>query len=678
MFRFSKSKHPNFIEIYHRIDDIFPKKKSKLEKFKTFITRKIFFKKRKKFNTKILFIVIFCFITIWTLLFFLNLINIFNTSLNAKSTLEQAISQVNLCNFKKGAILANQAKTDFNLLNKKLNRLNENFIIKHIPYINSNMNDLVYFSEIAYLTSSIINRGSLIGDKINKNVNNGIKNGFTEFSPSEKKNVLKLIYESRQELTGMKANLNLILLDFEQIKLKGVFSLFKDKFEDLRNRLASSIQKIKEGTDMSYIIPKLAGYPFDSYFLVIFQNSDELRPTGGFIGTYGILHMSNGEIESFNTYDIYNIDKPNQELLNIIPPKPIAEHLAKKWFMRDANWSPDWPTTAKKLQWFYNQENILLKDGNRINSFCGDFDGVIAINTKFVTELLGVVEPIEVNGKKFYQSNFIDLLQYEVEKQYLKDGKDKSERKEIIGDILKQLKIKFFNLPYSKLLTIQDKIKNSIEKKDVMLFFKDGYYENIAKKIGIGGEIKNTNFDYLMVVDSNMKAFKTDAEIRRKINYTLKQENNELFADVLINYTHSGKKSWKVSDYRSYTRIFVPEGSVLISESKENLGEMEDGRVDTGNIYGKTFFGTFFSLKSGQSGNLRFKYKLPYHTYDYSDYSLYIQKQSGVIADLNIDIDLINNIRLYKEENSNIQENVKNDVNIKTNLESDKLFKILQ
>jgi hypothetical protein len=58
-------------------------------------------------------------------------------------------------------------------------------------------------------------------------------------------------------------------------------------------------------------------------FLILFQNNMELRPGGGFIGTFGILKIKNGEIKELQTHDLSNFD--GRIPSTIKPPYPMGK-----------------------------------------------------------------------------------------------------------------------------------------------------------------------------------------------------------------------------------------------------------------------------------------------------------------------------------------------------------------
>lgn len=86
-------------------------------------------------------------------------------------------------------------------------------------------------------------------------------------------------------------------------------------------------------------------------YLVMVENSGELRATGGFLTAYGYLEQNRGKIDAMSAQNTY-------ALLNRIhyrppAPAPIAKYVyTPTWHLRDANWSPNVPTTVAKIYQF--------------------------------------------------------------------------------------------------------------------------------------------------------------------------------------------------------------------------------------------------------------------------------------------------------------------------------------
>jgi len=125
----------------------------------------------------------------------------------------------------------------------------------------------------------------------------------------------------------------------------------------------------------------------------------------------------------------------------------------------------------------------------------------------------------------------------------------------------------------------------------------------------------------------------------KKINYSFSSDaSGKLHAKVAITYKNDGTFTWKTTRYRTYTRIYVPQGSALVGGS----GMMENdkildparrtGKIDVGEEFGKTYFGAFISIEPGAEGTLSFEYILPDKIKNQIAgglYKLLVQKQSG-------------------------------------------------
>ena len=53
-------------------------------------------------------------------------------------------------------------------------------------------------------------------------------------------------------------------------------------------------------------LPRIFGVYQPTKVLVLLQNNNELRPTGGFMGSYASFILDKFKIKNFQTYDIYD------------------------------------------------------------------------------------------------------------------------------------------------------------------------------------------------------------------------------------------------------------------------------------------------------------------------------------------------------------------------------------
>lgn len=349
-------------------------------------------------------------------------------------------------------------------------------------------------------------------------------------------------------------------------------------------------------------------------FLVLFQNNMELRPGGGYIGTFGILKTKNGRITNIQTHDLSNFDArvPNIEEA----PYPMKETLRiKYWKLRDSNYSPDFTENAKKAEYFYK-----LGEGKE------ELDGIIAITANVLTTALEITGPIQIEGYPgtYDYENAIIALEYQVEKGYTEQGIEKGERKSIMNDLVKEIVDRVSDFSISQKLKLFKIVVEDLDKKDIQLYFKDKELQKVIEKANWGGIMdKNWNKDYLMVVDANLGAFKSDYYIKRSIDYSVDLSGDTPKATLKITYNHTARqKDWMTRDYLTYVRIYVPDGSWLQSHPG-----LENPRF--GEEFGKKYFGFIIETPIGTSRTVEFQYDLPKELKD-EFYDLKIQKQSGV------------------------------------------------
>lgn len=448
----------------------------------------------------------------------------------------------------------------------------------------------------------------------------------------QKRKILQNLYQSAPIIARAKSQIDLAEIELSEIPKFGVLLQIKK----YKSQVDENFPQLKSAVDGLYIasktLPNLAGYPQEQIYFFMFQNNTELRATGGFFGTYGILRVKDGEIKQLKTNDPYNLD--NRAKINVTPPwqlPTLANPQMKSWYLRDANWFPDFPTSAEKAIWFFHEE------GGKEN-----FNGVISITPTFIEYLLKITGPIKVEGfpQEFTSENVVDLIQYQVEKRFVELGLREEYRKNIIGELAQIIIKRIFELPKEKIPDLLKIFNDSLLEKQLLLYFKNLDAQKFVEEKNWGGRIIDSELDYIFPVDSNMASLKTDEYVKRYFDYSIDFSKGDQ-ANVKLNLTYKNEApgfSWKTTRYRNWNRIYVPEGSELIGISgNEEKREYYNGlaqNYEIMNEFGKTSFGTFISIEPGDQETLTYEYKLPRDLTKKlrnNGYKLYFQKQGGTI-----------------------------------------------
>ncbi|OGZ57704.1 MAG: hypothetical protein A3B96_00535 [Candidatus Spechtbacteria bacterium RIFCSPHIGHO2_02_FULL_43_15b] len=443
---------------------------------------------------------------------------------------------------------------------------------------------------------------------------------------------------------------------------------FQASIADLKEEVPGLLNLISLARDYSAISSELLGKDSSKRYLIVFQNSSEIRPTGGFIGSYAIVEFSQGKLKNMFIDGIYSAD--GQLTVNIVPPKPF-QHIANAWSTHDANWFFDFPFSAEKISWFYE------KTGG------GNIDGVISVNIEVVERLLKFTGPIRIDeyDLNLDSKNFRDEIQYEVEVAY---DKKLNRPKKILADFAPVFIQKLSETVKSSSKELLASVMEDLDAKNIMFYFKNsdvqGFFDNQGWTGRIDGgsgvaENKNNSMDYLAVVYSNIGGYKTSKFADDKVSYGVEvQKDGSILGNLRIDQIHNGGDSeywWYNRNRIDYVKIYVPEGVELISYSGgerrddaespdyKELGFEEDpdvvhiesfltkfGTVDIFKESGKTVFGTWLVTRPQKSTSFELRYKLPFKIVfenGVGKYDLKIQKQAGKEVDVNLDINTPDN-----------------------------------
>ncbi len=444
---------------------------------------------------------------------------------------------------------------------------------------------------------------------------------------SLRRDLLKKIFESPPILQSIRAQIGLADVSLSQIPEDGVLSAIKTRIDPVKSQLPQIAGAIDSAIPAAELIPQLVGYPSSKTYLFLLQNNTELRPTGGFLGAYGIVKLKNGNIDSFSTDNSYNLDVKVKETLHVTPPLPLQIYnKTTQWFFRDSNWSPDFPTAARQAMWFY------AKEGGRER-----VDGVIAITPVLIEKLLEITGPITVDKVEFTPENIVDELIFQVEKGYVSKGTAFENRKGVIGDLAEELIQRLMTLPRDQWPDLFMTIQEVAKERHLLFYSTDDELQDKIIAEGWGGNIPDTTGDYLAVFDANLASLKTDAVMKRSLSYKLSQESNGSYAaTATLRYENTAKEfDWRTSRYRNYVRVLVPKGSRLIDATgmMANDRTTRKGKVDVSEDLGKTVFGTFVAIEPGETKELVLRYELPREIGEQIQngrYDLLVQKQPGI------------------------------------------------
>jgi hypothetical protein len=253
------------------------------------------------------------------------------------------------------------------------------------------------------------------------------------------------------------------------------------------------------------------------------------------------------------------------------------------------------------------------------------FDGIIAVNSEVFDNVIGLTGPITVPGYsgEYTQENASRKLEEQVEKIYLMNPEiDTQNRKAILKKLAPIIIEKLFTL--GNVTKIANLFHDELKNRNVMLNFSDPELQRLVASVHWDGAMPTDwDGDYLMAVDANMGALKSDFYLKREMTYNIDLTQPKPLVTLNIKYNHTAPfGDWRTSDYHSYLRVYVPKGSNFLESHRVS-------RLNTTDEFGKTYFGFMCHVLIGRETDATIKYELPESYSDAVDYKLLVQKQSG-------------------------------------------------
>lgn len=222
-------------------------------------------------------------------------------------------------------------------------------------------------------------------------------------------------------------------------------------------------------------------------WVVLLQNSDEIRATGGFPGSYILLQFDTGVLTEILVEDIYDADGQFQGY--IAAPPGIREYTSSDRGLRlpDANWWPDFPTSAQTLLQFF-----ALGDKNNIA-------GVIAVNLDTAKSILAVTGPLWLPDYDVTvtQENIGEVLRSERSEFF----PGSSQKKHLLQLSITQLKQKLLALSPDQQAELAEVLLAKTQEKELQLFSTRPELQELFSTYLVSGELDPSTVRTTEVLD---------------------------------------------------------------------------------------------------------------------------------------------------------------------------------
>ncbi len=464
-----------------------------------------------------------------------------------------------------------------------------------------------------------------------------------------------------------------------------------------------ALQVVYDAAQMMASLPSLLGMDArPANYLLLLQNEDELRPTGGFITAAGGLVIQNGKIVSFNLENSYDVD--DFGYLYPAPPWQLEEYMAARVLvLRDANWRPDFPIVAAQVEALYAY------------SRAHTVDGVIAINQHALSLLVGALGAVRVDGVLITSENVLTYMQAErgavpnpeertpENQQWLQEHR-KDFMQPMAEAILARLR-SGSNISWEEIISV---LNQALNEKHILLQFDDMTVDTFLAQYGWDGELRYSGGDYLMLVDTNVGFTKSNPIVDAEVTYRIDLTDLEIPVAALgITYQNQSKIARECDPrpgtpgvdpgdyegmihdcYWTYLRVYRPDGTRLTNYQAQSIpgewilsGRAVPARIDyLDELDGFAEFGTMVVVPTQQSQTIAMAFSLPDGMIQQTEtgyvYRLTLQKQPGVKqVDLKLGILLPEGAQVVSSSHSELSQQG-NEVSGQLNLSKDTVIEL--
>lgn len=222
-------------------------------------------------------------------------------------------------------------------------------------------------------------------------------------------------------------------------------------------------------------------------YLIVAQNSAELRSSGGFPGSMGTLEIRDGEIilnDFAKVYDVLTDTNPSS--VSITDEEYALFGAASMDCPRDAGIDPDFTRVASIWAASYEERNA------------AHLDGVISITPSVVQDILAIVGPVTLSdGTELTGSNATKVLQSDIYWKYLAEGADPDGTGGAVTDALfaqaahETFNKLFSNLNADTLIKFASCMAKDMEDRTVMFWLTDEGDQAILASLDCSGALND-------------------------------------------------------------------------------------------------------------------------------------------------------------------------------------------
>lgn len=416
-------------------------------------------------------------------------------------------------------------------------------LLSHLPLLKNE-------GDIGYETSAIVYETSDLGIK-SLDLIPQLKKLMSHVLTQDNYDIQKLSEELSLSFDDLYKEASFLESEIETLNLNP----FVD--EQLLTTMATTREYLYALSVITAELPSALGVGTEKNYLILFQNSMELRPTGGFIGSFAIVSFTNGKLGSSKVYDVYDADGQLQGYIK--PPDPIVNYLDEaSWHLRDSNWDPDFSVSASRAIWFLDK------------SLDVSVDGVVAVNLQVAQSILDITGPIEIidYGDELTSQNMYEVVQKQVHQDFFPGSHKK---KNYLTAFQTSLFNRLKSVNQKEAAQIAAITLNHVKSRDIQIFSNNNNIQDVSNVLGWSGEDlslpttcgENCMNNWFSIIEANLGVNKANYYISREAKYFSVVEGTKITNRVVYKIKNNAPNNLNSADtrYKNFIRLITNENA---------------------------------------------------------------------------------------------------------------------
>ena len=387
---------------------------------------------------------------------------------------------------------------------------------------------------------------------------------------------LDRVEEIAKTIAEVRRNIEGVATELSKVNLKKLPRRARGTIEDALTEAEDADELLADAEAGFEVLPSLLGADGPRNYLIGMQNPAELRGTGGAMLQFALLSIDKGRPElAKEASTVYDVDK-NRDPIDIpLPPDAwYQQGIPDARRFGNANWSPDWPFSAK----------LTVDYANATEASFPDIDGVIVVDPYVMEDLMPGVGKFHSDKYQVYVTGET-VVNYLLYKAYAAKPVPRV-RRERLRDVVDDFYVHMLKPDHPSELVRG--LGKSLREKHMQVWLSDPKEQAFVERMNWDAALQDANnADYFNAVQQNVGGNKLDYHSTMTTDLFIEPRGKDVRRTSVVgirNEVFLPQPRWALGNsgpnHRPMISFYVPEDSEFVVAGIKPDGYRIDGAAE--------------------------------------------------------------------------------------------------